>query len=784
MTTMTTMTTTNDRPLLVVDFGTCTSSARLLRNEREDEVCDPYENQPLWPTTVHHDGTEFTVGTRAEARRTEMPSGHAREFKRELGRGVGLTLGRETFTATELAAVFLRAVREEAEQMAGTTVDQVIITKPSSYTFDDPRHADLYDACRQAGFAEVEMLVEPVAASYGQIANMEVSAGEVILVYDFGGGTFDAALVRIGWDRNEVVGEAVSLDDCGGVDIDALICKYLGESEPAAGSGPPGGSAEWQALQTERDVARDIKHALTVETAKTIGPGRTMTRADLERLAEPLVLRTVDECASLISRHPDETVSAVLLVGGTTRMPLVQRLVSDRLQISSHRAVALHHAVVDGGVVFARRRTERNVASVERSFEEIPLRWPIPGGRAVVSRWLLQRGTPFHAGTPLLRVALPEGPLWELRAHRAGILAQYHALPGTQVTSGDWLVTARQSRPDGDHQAQLRPLLLDQSAASDADTLSPEGSMFARLLADRRSVRLVSLADGKEEGPITADSDILGMTFSPTGSALALTLQDGVLIWDRARQREQRLRDGSLRSPVSMSFNADASLLAVYSRVAGALTLWSTSSPELRALVYDEIGRTLGPASVPFFSADGRTVYLVPYRAKRKIIQRWRVPDAGPSGRTGAEPGGGTGGRSEPVEPTRLDDLPARSPLYGCAVTPDDAAALLLYKAGFSIEMAVVDTRTGDTRKQLNVAGLDAMALSPSGRLVATAGESRVRLTDVATGATRGELALTNPCRDLAFSPDGSRLVVLLRGTGPSHVQRYGLVVTSPADGE
>jgi hypothetical protein len=93
-----------------------------------------------------------------------------------------------------------------------------------------------------------------------------------------------------------------------------------------------------------------------------------------------------------------------------------------------------------------------------------------------------------------------------------------------------------------------------------------------------------------------------------------------------------------------------------------------------------------------------------------------------------------------------------------------------------------VDTGTGKARIRLNSAGLDAMALSPSGRLVATAGESRIQLTDVATGATRGELCLTGRCRDLAFSRDGWWLVVLLRGSGPSRVQRYGLVVTPPAD--
>jgi WD40 repeat protein len=307
-----------------------------------------------------------------------------------------------------------------------------------------------------------------------------------------------------------------------------------------------------------------------------------------------------------------------------------------------------------------------------------------------------------------------------------------------------------------------------------APHVSPDGMTLARLAQDRRSVQLIDLADGTEEGRVTAQSRILDVTFSPTGSVLVLTLPNGSIhIWDRARQSERHIRDGNLRSP-ALSFNAEASLLAAYSREAGALTLWSTANGDLLSREFETVGRADGPPAVPFFSADGRTIYLMPYQAKRKYIQRWRVPGAGP--------GTGPVGRSGPMALIRLDDLPAQGPLFACAVSPDDTTVLLLQQADIWGGIVVVDTGTGKARIRLNSAGLDAMALSPSGRLVATAGESRIQLTDVATGATRGELCLTGRCRDLAFSRDGWWLVVLLRGSGPSRVQRYGLVVTPPAD--
>jgi hypothetical protein len=165
---------------------------------------------------------------------------------------------------------------------------------------------------------------------------------------------------------------------------------------------------------------------------------------------------------------------------------------------------------------------------------------------------------------------------------------------------------------------------------------------LARLAQDRRSVQLIDLADGTEEGRVTAQSRILDVTFSPTGSVLVLTLPNGSIhIWDRARQSERHIRDGNLRSP-ALSFNAEASLLAAYSREAGALTLWSTANGDLLSREFETVGRADGPPAVPFFSADGRTIYLMPYQAKRKYIQRWRVPGAGPGtgpvGRSGAHP--------------------------------------------------------------------------------------------------------------------------------------------------
>ncbi|MFB9184672.1 Hsp70 family protein [Dactylosporangium sucinum] len=150
-------------------------------------------------------------------------------------------LGDGHYAPGDLVAV-LRAVAGRAEP-----ADRLVLTVPASYGHGDARSHRMVAAGEAAGFAEVELLPEPVAAALGPISGAPFAAGDLVLVYDFGGGTFDAALVRFGDNgTHEVLGHA-ALNDCGGRDVDALIARHLrGQADPelaetlAAGAGPAG----------------------------------------------------------------------------------------------------------------------------------------------------------------------------------------------------------------------------------------------------------------------------------------------------------------------------------------------------------------------------------------------------------------------------------------------------------------------------------------------------------------------------------------------------------------
>ena len=109
----------------------------------------------------------------------------------------------------------------------------------------------LISAAEATGLRTVELLPEPVAAVFAPVMGQPPSPGDLVLVYDFGGGTFDTALVRIGAEQHEVLGSA-ALDDCGGLDLDAVLTSSLTASSAEHGCRPRSGATPGQAATAQR----------------------------------------------------------------------------------------------------------------------------------------------------------------------------------------------------------------------------------------------------------------------------------------------------------------------------------------------------------------------------------------------------------------------------------------------------------------------------------------------------------------------------------------------------
>ncbi|WP_238014857.1 Hsp70 family protein [Dactylosporangium sp. AC04546] len=438
--------------VLVVDFGTSASSAAVVIGGEVRLIKEPASGLYSWPSAVCRDGDGLVVGSAANARKRAVPTAYRTEFKRDLGQAAPVPLGDREYAPRELVAALLRQFGALAEQQAERPVRRLLLTVPASHGPGDPRAADLVAAGEAAGFAEVELLAEPVAAGLGPLTGSAFGAGDLVLVYDFGGGTFDAALIRhAGGDGHEVLGHA-ALDDCGGRDVDALLAAHLrdtGGEEFTAAVVPPGltGDAALRARLHLADFVRGLKHQLSEadrveDYPSPAAPPAVLDRVAFERLVRPLLDRTVECCEALLDRCGvgAADLTAVLLVGGTTRMPAVADRLTARLARPLRRPEDPDLAVVRGAAT--RAGTVRTVAADRPRPARTPLSWAVPTGGGRLVRWLVEVDGRYAAGAPLALVRAADGTLWRLTApDRAGTVLAHHADPGGPVADGDWLVT-------------------------------------------------------------------------------------------------------------------------------------------------------------------------------------------------------------------------------------------------------------------------------------------------------------------------------------------------------
>jgi molecular chaperone DnaK len=277
----------------------------------------------------------------------------------------------ETYTLPEISAFVLRKAKSVAEAALGTTVDRAVITVPAN--FNDLQRAATKVAGRVAGLEVMRILNEPTAAAlaygYGR------ASAERVAVYDFGGGTFDVTLLDLSNNVFEVLATAGNTF-LGGDDLDLAIAERMAELLVAQHR--IDARADLQIFERLRASAELIKHQLSVDnearlTVHEVGHGTggkpvhfefSMTRGELERLAAPIVDRTFDVCREAlgIARLSTNDFDSVLVVGGSTRIPLVQRRVEEffkkplRGNINPDEVVAIGAAIQAAALSGAEKR--------------------------------------------------------------------------------------------------------------------------------------------------------------------------------------------------------------------------------------------------------------------------------------------------------------------------------------------------------------------------------------------------------------------------------------------
>ncbi|MEU6825989.1 Hsp70 family protein [Streptomyces atriruber] len=537
-----------EQPVLAIDFGTSASSAALLTDAGTRLLKERATGAWAWPSAVCLRDDTLLIGTPAEHRKKVRPELYRNEFKRDIGQDAPIPLGESSFAPGDLVARVLAAFRDEAERLLGGPVDRAVLTVPAAYGPADPRRQVMLEAGRAAGFAAVELLAEPAAAAYAPVAGKPVGPGQTLLVYDFGGGTFDAALVRLrAGGSHEVLGHD-ALDDCGGSDIDALLLTEIrrrgGEAmaaalRPAAQTAGARTAARRNALELG-DFARGLKHQLSADSYVEDIFGSTDVVVELDRkrfvkIVEPLLARTVDCCRNLLTAAEltIEQVDAVLLVGGTTRMPAVADLVQQALGRPLRSVEDPELAVAQGAARWASYAAERHLVPADHPRGERPLSWQFADGTVELVQWLQAPGASYAAGEALALARPSDGSLWELRAEgRPGRIVAQHAAVGQTVVSGDWLVTVGSpegqevTEPGGGTTAWLSEgwLLRTVRHAKDSEVVPPSLSTDGQWLATGASdgtACVLEMTTGRTLTTVRHPEPVLSVAVGDGGSLLA-----------------------------------------------------------------------------------------------------------------------------------------------------------------------------------------------------------------------------------------------------------------------
>jgi actin-like ATPase involved in cell morphogenesis len=349
---------------LGIDVGTTYTAAAIWRDGRAETVPlgDRAHSVPS-ALFLRPDGV-MLVGEAASRRGTLEPDRLARGFKRRLGDDAPLLLGDETMTAAELTGHLIRWVVEKVAEREGTRPAYVTLTCPA--TWGDYRRALMTEAAESAQLTDVGLLPEPVGAAIYYASQERLPAGALVAVYDLGGGTFDATVVAKTAGGFDVRGTPGGDETIGGSDFDQIVLDHvaatlrtswaqLDVSNPVVLAG----------LAQVRDHVVAAKEALSTDTEATIPvilPDLTrdvrVTRGEFESAIRIPVLRTLDTLVHTIEgagAQPTD-LHAVLLVGGSSRIPLISRLLAGELGVRV--AVDAHpkYAVCLGAAITAAAR--------------------------------------------------------------------------------------------------------------------------------------------------------------------------------------------------------------------------------------------------------------------------------------------------------------------------------------------------------------------------------------------------------------------------------------------
>jgi molecular chaperone DnaK len=348
--------------IIGIDLGTTNSEVAVIEAGKPT-IIKSAEGQPYFPSIVAFTkDNEMLVGESAKRQAVTNPEGTIHRIKRKMGSGDKVKIRGKNYTPEQISAFILQKIKKDAEDFLGGKIVDAVITVPA-YFNDDQRQATK-DAGKIAGLNVKRIINEPTAASlaYG----LDKKGDHKIAVYDFGGGTFDITLMEVG----EGVFEVLSTNgdtQLGGSDMDQTLVEYISdEFEKKHNVDLKKDLKSYQRILEAAEKAK-IELSSTLQTDINL-PYITvvdnepkhlemkLTRAKFEEIICKIVEKTEQPCRQALkdAKLKPEEIDHIVLVGGTTRIPLVRKKVQDifqkppKLDVDPMECVAIGAAIQAG----------------------------------------------------------------------------------------------------------------------------------------------------------------------------------------------------------------------------------------------------------------------------------------------------------------------------------------------------------------------------------------------------------------------------------------------------
>ena len=353
--------------IIGIDLGTSNSAAAVLEGGKPS-IIPSAEGTTVgggkaFPSYVamSREG-ELLVGEPARRQAVTNPEGTVYAVKRKMGTKEKIKMRDKEYTPEQISAFILQKIKRDAEAYLGEPVQKAVITVPAY--FDDAQRQATKNAGEIAGLEVIRIINEPTAAALAYGLD-KAGKEQKILVFDFGGGTLDVTIMDFGQGVFEVISTSGDTR-LGGTDMDSTVMEYIAEEfKKDSGIDIRGDKIAFNRLKEAAEKAK-IELSTTLETeinlpfisADASGPKHLqlkMTRAKLEELVKPIVERTRQslEQALTDAKLAPKDIDKTIMVGGPTRMPLVQKFVENYLGKQTERGVDPMEAVAKGAAVQA-----------------------------------------------------------------------------------------------------------------------------------------------------------------------------------------------------------------------------------------------------------------------------------------------------------------------------------------------------------------------------------------------------------------------------------------------